>query len=61
MKHEYVSAPDPHAIAFGRWILKHAETHIDKEGMFCWLCGGREMATVELYEIFIDDHWVKCN
>lgn len=40
------------SIQFGRWILKHAETHCDSEGNFCYKWGEKEMNTLDLYEVF---------
>ena len=43
------------AIKFGRWILKHADTYTNKDGMFCWLYGEKEYDTWELYNEFLKE------
>ena len=44
------------AVAFGRWILKHADTCTSKDGMFCWKYGDEEYDTAELYKEFIKEN-----
>jgi len=44
------------AVAFGRWILKHAETYTTSDGMFCWKYGEKEYDTEELYKEFLKDN-----
>lgn len=46
-----------HPIEFARWILKHAETHTDKDGMFGWKRpNGEEQDTIQLYKEFEEEN-----
>jgi hypothetical protein len=43
-------------IHFGRWILKHAETHTDEDGMFGWIRpNGEEQDTLQLFNEFMEE------
>ena len=42
-------------VKFGRWLLKHADTGIDENGMFVWLYATKEYNTHKLYEVYLRD------